>query len=188
MCNGATAGRTPTDFTRTALTSGIMSEVNSLIDSKDSTAQTLALSSSVVANKPIYVVKSTTINEVEKYALAHKVQAGTVDENYTPYGDKAYGFAMTSGGVTTQFCSDYPFYIFKQSASAFRIMAASDISSDKGSVSTWNNFSMSYVDSNISKQTQEYYSQAVIDTIVSNHPIYLVKQANSSNYFYESTP
>ena len=186
LCNGETAGRTPTDFTRTALTSGIMSEVNSLIDSKDSTAQTLALSSSVVANEPIFDVKSTTINGVEKYALAHKTQVGVVDETYIPYGGATYGFAMTSGGTTTQYYSNYPFYIFKQSASAFRIMAAADISSDKGSVSTWSNWSMSYVDSNISKQSQLYFSQAVIDTIISNHPIYLVKQANSQNYFYES--
>lgn len=186
LCNGETAGRTPTDFTRTALTSGIMSEVNSLIDSKDSTAQTLELSNSVVANTPIFDVKSTTINGVEKYALAHKTQVGVVDESYVPYNGATYGLTMKIGGSSFQYYSEYPFYVY-YNGNGYQLLGGTDVRRyPSQTFTTLNRQEMLYVNPDIIRTETQTRAQSVVDSIVSNHPVYVVKLATTAKYFYES--
>lgn len=188
LCMGA-AGRAPSNFYHVQLPDGIMSEVNSYINFKDNTGRDLSFSVSVNANKPIYVVKSTTINGIEKYALAHKVQVGTVDETYVPYGDMDYGLRMTINGKYYHYYSDNPLYVL-YNGSSYQLLGGGKLhrSPNQSFANTPSSDTMIYVDPNITRMESQTRTKAVIDSIISNHPVYLVKVVATNRYFYESTP
>ena len=175
-------------LTKNNLPIGIMSEVDPLVTKYDSTESNLARVCSIVSNIPIYVVRATIVGGVTKYKLAYKKKVGTVDENYVPYdSSKTYGFTITISGNTYYYYSNSPFFVRDNGDDTYNILCADDAKRyPNQTFSTLSSGIMSYVNSDIIRYEQYSRNKTAIDTIVSNHPIYIVKDVNGSKYFYEN--